>query len=88
MASRITSALYCNPFDESGDHKVCDNCRKKISKLKCDASTKQNDDDSDSDEIEQFANITAMQSLNERLQSICESPIKKKRLGEGKYPTR
>jgi hypothetical protein len=31
--------------------------------------------------------ITAMQSLNESLQSIGESPIKKKRLGEGKYPT-
>jgi hypothetical protein len=28
-----------------------------------------------------------MQSLNESLQSIGESPIKKKRLGEGKYPT-
>jgi hypothetical protein len=28
-----------------------------------------------------------MQSLNEGLQSIGESPIKKKRLGEGKYPT-
>jgi hypothetical protein len=29
-----------------------------------------------------------MQSLNESLQSIGESPIKKKRLGEGKYPTK
>jgi hypothetical protein len=67
------------------DHKVCDKCREKISKLKCDASNKQKDDDSD--EIEQFAKITAMQSLNESLQSIGESPIKKKRLGEGKYPT-
>jgi hypothetical protein len=67
---------------------VCDKCRKKISKLKCDASTKQKGDDSDSDEIEQFAKITAMQSLNESLQSIGDSPIKKKRLGEGKYPTR
>jgi hypothetical protein len=28
-----------------------------------------------------------MQSLNESLQSIGESPIKKKRHGEGKYPT-
>jgi hypothetical protein len=28
-----------------------------------------------------------MQSLNESLQSIGESPIKKKRMGEGKYPT-
>jgi hypothetical protein len=28
-----------------------------------------------------------MQSLNESLQSIGESPIKNKRLGEGKYPT-
>jgi hypothetical protein len=61
MASRITSALRCNPFNESGhnnvrnnlrnilpsmteklpqlnsDDKVCDKCRKKISKLKCDA---------------------------------------------------
>jgi hypothetical protein len=111
IASRITSALCCNPFDESGhndvrnnlrnilpwmteklpqlnsDHKVCDKHCKKISKLKCDASNKK-DDDSDSDEIEQFAKIIAMQSLNESLQSIGESPIKKKRLGEGKYPTR
>jgi hypothetical protein len=45
----------------------CDKCRKKISKLKCDASTKQKDGDSDSDEIEQFAKIIAMQSLNESL---------------------
>jgi hypothetical protein len=59
---------------------------KKISKLKYDASTKQKDDDSD--EIKQFAKIAAMQSLNESFQSIGESPIKKKRLGEGKYPTR
>jgi hypothetical protein len=66
----------------------CDKCHKKISKLKCDASTKQNDDESDSDEIQQFAKITAMQSLNESFQSSGESPIKKKRLDEGKYPTR
>jgi hypothetical protein len=51
---------------------VCDKCRKKISKQK--------DDDSDSNEIEQFAKITAMQSLNESLQSIGESPIKNKRV--------
>jgi hypothetical protein len=42
---------------------------------------------SDSDKIEQFARITAMQSLSESLQSIGESPIKEKRLSEGKYPT-
>jgi hypothetical protein len=112
MASRITSSLFCNPFDESGhnnvrnnlrnilpwmteklpqlncDRKECDKCRKNISKLKCDASTKQIDGDSDSDEIEQFAKITVMQSLNESLQSIGESTVKKKRLGEGEYPTR
>jgi hypothetical protein len=70
----------------NSDYKVCDKCREKISKLTCDASTKQKDDDSDSDEIEQFAKITAMQSLNESLQSIGKSPIN--RLGEGKYPTR
>jgi hypothetical protein len=67
---------------------VCDKCRKKISKLKCDASTKQKDDvtfDSDSDEIEQFAKVIAMQSLNESLQSIGELPIKKKRVN---YPTK
>jgi hypothetical protein len=69
------------------DHKVCDEYRKKMSKVKCDASNKQNHDDSDSDEIEQFAKITAMQSLNESLQSIGESSIKKKRLSECKYPT-
>jgi hypothetical protein len=64
---------------------VCGKCHKKISKLKCDALTKQKDDDSD--EIEQFDKITAMQSLNESLQLIGESPIRKKRLSEGKYPT-
>jgi hypothetical protein len=109
MASRITRALCCNPFDESGhnnvknnlrnilpwmteklsqlnsDNKVSDKCHKKILKLKCDASNKEKDDYSD--EIEQFARIPAVQSLNESLQSIGESPIKKKRLGEGKYPT-
>jgi hypothetical protein len=62
---------------------VCDKCRKKISKLKCDASNKQKDDDSDSNEIEQFAEITAMQSLNESLQSIGESPIKKEKTRQG-----
>jgi hypothetical protein len=38
----------------NSDHKVCDKDRKKISKLKCDASNKQKDDDSnsDSDDIE------------------------------------
>jgi hypothetical protein len=84
LASCITSALYCNPFNESvhnnvrnnlrnilpwtteklpqlnSEHKVCDKCHKKISKLKCDASNKQKDDHSDSDDIEQFAKITAM----------------------------
>jgi hypothetical protein len=56
----------------------------------CEASTKQKEDDSDSDsdEIKQFAKITVIQSLIESLQSIGESPIKKKRLSEGKYPTR
>jgi hypothetical protein len=54
----------------NSDHKVCDKCHKKIQKLKCDASNKQDDDDSDSDEIEQFDNITAMQSLNESLQMV------------------
>jgi hypothetical protein len=62
---------------------VCDKRRKKISKLKCDASTKQKDDGSDSDEIEQFAKITAMQSLNESLQSIGESPVKKEKTRRG-----
>jgi hypothetical protein len=66
---------------------VCDKCRKKISKLKCDASNKRKDDDTDSNEIKQFAKITSMKSLNLSLQSIGELPIKKKRLGEGKYPT-
>jgi hypothetical protein len=66
---------------------VCDKCRKKISELKCDASNKQNDYDSDSNEIEQFAKITVIQYLNESLQSIGESPIKMKRLGKGKYLT-
>jgi hypothetical protein len=37
-------------------------------RTKCDASNKQKDDGSDSDKIEQFANITAMQSLNECFQ--------------------
>jgi hypothetical protein len=41
----------------------------------CDASKKQSGDDSDGDEIEQFAHITVLQFLNESLQSIDESPI-------------
>jgi hypothetical protein len=49
-------------------HGVYDKCRKKISNLKCDASNKQKDYDSDSNETEQFAEITAIQSLNESLQ--------------------
>jgi hypothetical protein len=44
--------------------------------------------DDDSDEIEQFSKIIAIQSLNESLLSIGESPIKKKRIGKGKYTTR
>jgi hypothetical protein len=43
--------------------------------LKCDASNKQTDDESDSNEIEQ--------SLNEGLQSISESPIKKEKTRQG-----
>jgi hypothetical protein len=58
-----------------------------MSKIKNDASYKQKDD-SGSDKTEQFAKIAAMQSLNDSLQSIGEPPIKKKRLGEGKYTTR
>jgi hypothetical protein len=71
-------------------HKVGDKYHKNISKLKCDASNKQDDDDdsnsnSNSDKTEQFAKINAMQSLNENLQSIGVSPTKKKkRLREGK----
>jgi hypothetical protein len=49
----------------NSDHTVCDKCCKKISELKCDASNKQKDDDSD--ETEQFAKITAMQSSNDSL---------------------
>jgi hypothetical protein len=55
-----------------------------MSNLKCDSSNNKRDD---SDDIEHLAKITAMQSLNESLQSIGEWPIKKKSLGEGKYPT-
>jgi hypothetical protein len=62
----------------NSDYKACDKCHRKISKLKCDASNKQKDNDSDSDEIEQCAKITAMESLNESLQLIGESPFKKK----------
>jgi hypothetical protein len=51
---------------------------RKYKQLKCDSSNRQKGDDSYSDEIEQFAKITAMQSLNERLQSIGESPTKRK----------
>jgi hypothetical protein len=59
-------------------------CHKKISKLKRDASNKQKDDDSDNDEIEHFAKITAMQSLIESLQLIGESPPKEKKTRRGK----
>jgi hypothetical protein len=103
MASCITSAFCCNPFNESG-HNVrnnlrnilhwmtrillSDKCHKKISKLKCAAPNKQKDDDSN--KIEEFAKMTAMQSLNDCLQLIGESPThqKEKKLGNGKYPTR
>jgi hypothetical protein len=63
----------------NSDHKVCDKCHKKISKLKCDTSNKQKYDDSDSesDEIEQFAKITAMQSLNESLQLVSHTSNRK-----------
>lgn len=43
---------------------------------------KQKDDISDSDKIEQFDKITVMQSLDQTLQLIGESPIKKKKLGK------
>lgn len=56
-----------------------DKCYEKISKN--DASDKQRDD-SGSDGIEQFAKITAMQSINDSLQYIGEP-----RLGEDKYST-
>jgi hypothetical protein len=48
-------------------------------------SSKRKDDDSD--EVEQFAKITKVHFINESLQVIGESLIKKKRLGKGKYPT-
>lgn len=63
---------------------MCDKCCKKISEPKCDASSKQKDDDSD--EVEQFAKISTIHSINESLQVIGESPVKKKRQGKGKYP--
>jgi hypothetical protein len=66
---------------------VYDKCCKKIPELKCDASDKHNDGSSYSDNSEQFVKITATQSVNESFQSIGKSPIKKKGLGKGKYPT-
>jgi hypothetical protein len=53
----------------NSDNKVCDKCHKKMSNLKCDSLNNKRDD---SDDIEQLAKITAMQSLNESLQSIDE----------------
>jgi hypothetical protein len=47
---------------------------------------KQKDDISDSDRIERFDKITVMQSLDQTLQLIGESPFKKKKLGKVKYP--
>jgi hypothetical protein len=54
----------------NSDHKVCGKCSKKISRLKSDASNKQKYGNSNSniDEVEQSAKITAMQSLHESLQ--------------------
>jgi hypothetical protein len=66
---------------------VYDKCCKKIPELKCDASNKQNDGSSYSDDSELFVKITATQFVNESLQSIGELPIKKKGPGKGKYPT-
>lgn len=56
---------------------MCDKC-KNTSKLKCDASNKRRD--YDSDKMKQFAEITGMLSLNESLQLIGESPIRKRRV--------
>jgi hypothetical protein len=50
---RITEEL----LQLNTDHKMCDKYHKKISNLKCDASNKQKDDDSDSDKIELFATL-------------------------------
>jgi hypothetical protein len=66
---------------------VYDRCCEKIPELKCNASGKQNDGSSYSDDSEQFVKFVAMQSINESFQSIDESPTKKKALGKGKYLT-
>jgi hypothetical protein len=76
----------CKTSSNSG-HKVCDKCCKKISELKCDTSNKQRNVDTDSDRTEQFAKITALQSLNSSLKLTDVSSIKKKRLCKGTYST-
>ena len=80
--------------------KVCDKCRKKISQVELsNTSSTENDDDLVCSEVKQksekmlscsdeqdIAASAALETLNASLQSVGESPIKKKRLCEAKYP--
>lgn len=89
--------IKVNPLLSEG-HKICDKCRKKMVKDSkvSEASTSrispveeikvQSDSDHQQAEIPDYENEAAICSLNESLQSIGETPIKKKRLSERKYP--
>lgn len=58
----IPLCMTKNLHQLNGDHKARDKCHRVVTNLKCNASNKRKD--VGSDEIEQFANITAMESQN------------------------
>jgi hypothetical protein len=60
----------------NSEHKICENCHKKIPRLKCDASNKQRNDDID--RFEHFAKITVMQSLMNVFNWLANHPSKQK----------
>ena len=80
--------------------KVCDQCRKKLSTYQKESGSSSENDDvveptpalhiADEDSLEgsstSFKHEIALSTLNQSLQTIGESPIIKKKLGQSKYP--
>jgi hypothetical protein len=76
------------------EYRVCDMYRKKLYQLQFESNNfflEQEDDDSDKtdsgNEINTYNRETAVQSLNESLQRVGESPVILKRIGETNYTT-
>lgn len=66
--------------------KVCDKCRKKISELDLDPGSQSSHSSlSDSTECNVITDVV-VDSLNNSLRVLGETPIKKKRLSEKNYP--